>query len=420
MIDLIREHHAADPAMHVYHYAAYEITALKRLTCEYGTREEELDELLRAEVFVDLYKVVAQGLRLSHPRYGLKQVETFYFERAGRPARRGRLDRALRGAGSRATIRRPSTRSRTTTRRTASRRSSSATGSSRGGPRTRRRPSRRSRATRPSDAAETEELRAALLAGLPDDPLEVAEADRPRWLLAQLLLYHRREAKPVWWQFFDRIGRPSEELEERDSDAIGGLEQAGGPIGSGRSLEWPFTFPAQQHHLGEGKRRLRPGDRRVGRDDHVPRRRDGDAAPEARARSSTTCRCPPRSIPGGPLQHDRPAQQALRRLARSVLGGRPASPRSKSISCASRSRRRSPQDDLDAAKDDRRRARRRAPRDPGAARDGEDLHRRAADRAPDAARAAGGGDRAEPQGDPQPPRRGRARRRARRASTSAG
>ncbi len=67
--------------MHVYHYAAYEITALKRLTCEYGTREEELDELLRGEVFVDLYKVVSQGLRLSHERYGLKQVETFYFER---------------------------------------------------------------------------------------------------------------------------------------------------------------------------------------------------------------------------------------------------------------------------------------------------------------------------------------------------
>ncbi len=81
VIDLIRERRAADPAMHVYHYAAYEITALKRLTCEYGTREEELDDLLRGEVFVDLYKVVSQGLRLSHERYGLKQVETFYFER---------------------------------------------------------------------------------------------------------------------------------------------------------------------------------------------------------------------------------------------------------------------------------------------------------------------------------------------------
>ena len=80
-IDLIRVARAQDPRMHVYHYAAYEVSALKRLTCEYGTREDELDELLRGEVFVDLYKVVSQGLRLSHPRYGLKQVETFYFER---------------------------------------------------------------------------------------------------------------------------------------------------------------------------------------------------------------------------------------------------------------------------------------------------------------------------------------------------
>jgi len=81
VVDLIRERRAADPAMHVYHYAAYEITVLRRLTCEYGTREEELDDLLRTDVFVDLYKVVSQGLRLSHERYGLKQVETFYFER---------------------------------------------------------------------------------------------------------------------------------------------------------------------------------------------------------------------------------------------------------------------------------------------------------------------------------------------------
>ena len=81
VIDVIREQRAADPAMRVYHYAAYEVTALKRLTCEYGTREEELDDLLRDGVFVDLYKVVSQGLRLSHSRYGLKQVETFYFER---------------------------------------------------------------------------------------------------------------------------------------------------------------------------------------------------------------------------------------------------------------------------------------------------------------------------------------------------
>ena len=34
-----REH----PAMHVYHYAAYETGALKRLTARHGVREFELD-----------------------------------------------------------------------------------------------------------------------------------------------------------------------------------------------------------------------------------------------------------------------------------------------------------------------------------------------------------------------------------------
>jgi predicted RecB family nuclease len=51
-----------DPAMHIYHYAPYEPTALKRLAGRHGTCVEELDELLRAEVFVDLYRVVRQGL----------------------------------------------------------------------------------------------------------------------------------------------------------------------------------------------------------------------------------------------------------------------------------------------------------------------------------------------------------------------
>ena len=50
------------------------------MTCT-ATREEEVDELLRREVFVDLYAVVRQGLRISHPRYSIKNVEQFYMAR---------------------------------------------------------------------------------------------------------------------------------------------------------------------------------------------------------------------------------------------------------------------------------------------------------------------------------------------------
>ena len=49
--------------MHVYHYAAYERTALGRLAQRHGTREEEVDRLLRGGVLVDLFRVVRQGIR---------------------------------------------------------------------------------------------------------------------------------------------------------------------------------------------------------------------------------------------------------------------------------------------------------------------------------------------------------------------
>ncbi len=67
------------PGMHVYHYAAYEPSALKRLTGRYATAESELDALLRGERFVDLYAVVRQGLQISKGSYSIKKVEDFYW-----------------------------------------------------------------------------------------------------------------------------------------------------------------------------------------------------------------------------------------------------------------------------------------------------------------------------------------------------
>src|SRR6266511_1094471 len=81
-IDLVCARLDEYPDLHVYHYAAYEITALRRLMGRYGTREAELDDLLRRGVFVDLRKVVRNGLRASRPGYGLKEMESFlHFER---------------------------------------------------------------------------------------------------------------------------------------------------------------------------------------------------------------------------------------------------------------------------------------------------------------------------------------------------
>jgi predicted RecB family nuclease len=347
VIDLIREQRAADQTMHVYHYAAYEVTALKRLTCEYGTREDELDDLLRDEVFVDLYKVVSQGLRISHPRYGLKYVETFYFERhadlrAGDDSIVMYEDWLERGApqilddiaayNEEDCVSTLELRDWLLPRRP--------------GPAPQpEEPELRE----PRDGAlETEELRQALLARLPDDPYEVADPDRPRWLLAQLLLYHRREEKPVWWSFFNKIGRTSEELQERDSEAIGGLEQAGPPVPSADSLVWPFTFPAQQHHLGPGSQVYDPATKApAGKVEAL----DEEAGTLTLRRGPSLAEVPlPNAlIPGGPYD-TKVQQKALRRVARSVLAGGDTYPASKSILVREPFTYALAQDDLHAAK----------------------------------------------------------------------
>ena len=64
--------------MHVYHYAPYEPTALKRLMGRHATREDEVDRLLRGGILVDLFRAVRQGLRASVESYSIKRIEPLY------------------------------------------------------------------------------------------------------------------------------------------------------------------------------------------------------------------------------------------------------------------------------------------------------------------------------------------------------
>src|SRR5262249_25410610 len=77
-VDFVVERRRQFPDMHVYHYATYERSALQRLMGEHGTREDEIDDWLRSEVLVDLYRVVQQSLRASVESYSLKKVEALY------------------------------------------------------------------------------------------------------------------------------------------------------------------------------------------------------------------------------------------------------------------------------------------------------------------------------------------------------
>jgi len=70
------------PELHIYHYAPYETSAFKRLMGKYARYENEVDELLRSETFVDLYRVLRQSFIASVERYSLKDLEPFFgFER---------------------------------------------------------------------------------------------------------------------------------------------------------------------------------------------------------------------------------------------------------------------------------------------------------------------------------------------------
>ena len=130
-VDWLVERRRRHPGMHVYHYAHYERTALTRLMGQHGTRETEIDDLLRAEVLVDLYRVTKQALRASVESYSIKAIEKLYgFVAHRRRRRRRRVDRPLRGVGRDRRRRRSSRRSSATTRRTAARRTRSTSGCS--------------------------------------------------------------------------------------------------------------------------------------------------------------------------------------------------------------------------------------------------------------------------------------------------
>jgi uncharacterized protein len=77
-LKLVRKRRKRYPDMHIYHYAAYERTKLLHLAARYGVGEDEVDDLLRADVLVDLFPIVRSSLRVGAPSYSLKALEPLY------------------------------------------------------------------------------------------------------------------------------------------------------------------------------------------------------------------------------------------------------------------------------------------------------------------------------------------------------
>ncbi len=80
-IDWVYARWIEDPSMHIYHYATYEITAIKKISQREQTRLDQVAELLAQGVFVDLYRIVLNGLRIGEPKYSIKSVEHLYRDR---------------------------------------------------------------------------------------------------------------------------------------------------------------------------------------------------------------------------------------------------------------------------------------------------------------------------------------------------
>jgi uncharacterized protein len=260
-IDWLMARLEAFPALHVFHYNAYEPTAVKRLAARHATREQEVDELLRRRVFVDLYGVVRQALRIGTESYGLKALEVLHgFRRRGQSG-------SLRGwseyleTGDTTPLAAIEVYNEDDCRSTesllrwlADRRPEA---EARFGieldelaPKEPEPPSDRRRAY----LEKVEARRGPLTGALPDNEQDDTEEQRALRIMFDLLGYHLREDKPAWWAHFARLQRSVEELRDDDPDAIGDLRPVGGAQRreEGRSYVWTLRYPDQEHKLAVG------------------------------------------------------------------------------------------------------------------------------------------------------------------------
>lgn len=73
-----------------------------------------------------------------------------------------------------------------------------------------------------------------------------------RWLMADLLEWHQREARPEWLIHFQRIKEYDDQDFIESGDCIGGLSLVGQVGTIDKSNIWQFRFPDQDHKFKEG------------------------------------------------------------------------------------------------------------------------------------------------------------------------
>lgn len=256
------------PQAHIYHYAAYEETAIKRLMSFYGTREHEVDNLLRQGRLVDLYKVVRESMRTSEPKYSIKNIEHFYLEkRAGEVTNAGAsivyfekwkatqeqryLDdieayniddvRSTQALHAWLIKQRPAVLPWGNAEANKLRETEDSV-------------------PQPSSATalaeqRLEKYRLALLGAVPIPETQKTKTDYYRELMYYLLGFHRREAKPAWWDYFSRRDKQRDELIE-DAECIADvrLVPTNQPEAIKQSLRYVCKYTHQEFKLHTGSK----------------------------------------------------------------------------------------------------------------------------------------------------------------------
>src|SRR5690606_9982346 len=165
-----------------------------------------------------------------------------------------------------------------------------------------------------------------LIEDVPAEPDERSDAEQARWLLAQLLGFHKREDKSYWWQYFAWLDGTAEELTE-DRKTLAGLEYEGIVDTVKQSHVHRYRFPKQEHGFDVGDSVCDPATeraRRAGEAEKAPSPGTVHAIDDARGfidlrRSKRSDAPHPAALIPNDYVNPKPMRESLIRLAESVL-----------------------------------------------------------------------------------------------------
>ena len=257
-IDWMAAHLEDNPGAHVYHYAPYEITALRRLSTLHASREELLDNLLRQRRFVDLYAVLRQAIRTSEDNLSLKTMEIFFAE-----ARHGDVTKADQSVVEYKSWQKTNEQAILDGILEYNKVDCENTEALRDWLVELRIEDLPWRPVGPATAVPDEKAEARAEAEVRSQRLLTAieagtlpESEEGRALVGHLTQFHRRADKPAFWAMFDRCERDPDELAE-DHECIGGIvpdpdEEGTWQRPDKRSTITSYRFAPQETKLREG------------------------------------------------------------------------------------------------------------------------------------------------------------------------